>query len=285
MFTYNLNLISDIPINLGLTVRSGQLFHWIETAENTFRIIIRRTVIKAHQINDNTIDVEVMGEALDKEQLKAIFGLSFDRRQLMTRLKKDNLLHNLIPAYQGLTIMKQDPYECLISFMASAVSNIPRIMLNLNNLRDETGTLIMGSNDNSLPSAKDIVCIGEERLRNIGLGYRSKFIYLTCKKLIEEQISLASWLIKTDSELLTLLTQFPGVGRKIAECVMLFGFGRLSAFPVDIWVQRGLIYLMPNLKNMSPVDLSEWGTNRWGEAAGMAQQILFCAAKNGEIFD
>ncbi len=203
----------------------------------------------------------------------------------MTRLKKDNLLHNLIPAYQGLTIMKQDPYECLISFMASAVSNIPRIMLNLNNLRDETGTLIMGSNDNSLPSAKDIVCIGEERLRNIGLGYRSKFIYLTCKKLIEEQISLASWLIKTDSELLTLLTQFPGVGRKIAECVMLFGFGRLSAFPVDIWVQRGLIYLMPNLKNMSPVDLSEWGTNRWGEAAGMAQQILFCAAKNGEIFD
>ena len=285
MFTYNLNLISDIPINLGLTVRSGQLFHWIETAENTFRIIIRRTVIKAYQINDNTIDVEVMGEALDKEQLKAIFGLSFDRRQLMTRLKKDNLLHNLIPAYQGLTIMKQDPYECLISFMASAVSNIPRIMLNLNNLRNETGTLIMGSNDNSLPSAKDIVCIGEEKLRNIGLGYRSKFIYLTCKKLIEEQISLASWLIKTDSELLTLLTQFPGVGRKIAECVMLFGFGRLSAFPVDIWVQRGLIYLMPNLKNMSPVDLSEWGTNRWGEAAGMAQQILFCAAKNGEIFD
>jgi len=285
LFTYNLNLISDIPIDLGLTVRSGQLFHWIETAENTFRIIIRRTVIKAYQRNDNTIDVEVMGEALDKEQLKAIFGLSFDRRQLMTRLKKDNLLHNLIPAYQGLTIMKQDPYECLISFMASTVSNIPRIMLNLNNLRDETGTLIMGSNDNSLPSAKDIVCIGEERLRNIGLGYRSKFIYLTCKKLIEEQISLASWLIKTDSELLTLLTQFPGVGRKIAECVMLFGFGRLSAFPVDIWVQRGLIYLMPNLKNMSPVDLSEWGTNRWGEAAGMAQQILFCAAKNGEIFD
>ena len=285
MFTYNLNLRSDTPFNLGLTVRSGQLFHWIETAENTFRIIIRRTVIKAYQINDNTIDVEVMGEALDKEQLKAIFGLSFDRRQLMTRLKKDNLLHNLIPAYQGLTIMKQDPYECLISFMASAVSNIPRIMLNLNNLRDETGTLIMGSNDNSLPSAKDIICIGEKRLRNIGLGYRSKFIYLTCKKLIEEQISLASWLIKTDSELLTLLTQFPGVGRKIAECVMLFGFGRLSAFPVDRWVQRGLIYLMPNLKNMSPVDLSEWGTNRWGEAAGMAQQILFCAAKNGEIFD
>ncbi len=285
MFTYNLNLISDIPINLGLTVRSGQLFHWIETAENTFRIIIRRTVIKAYQINDNTIDVEVMGEALDEEQLKAIFGLSFDRKQLMIRLKKDNLLHNLIPAYQGLTIMKQDPYECLISFMASAVSNIPRIMLNLNNLRDETGTLIMGSNDNSLPSAKDIVCIGEERLRNIGLGYRSKFIYLTCKKLIEEQISLASWLIKTDSELLALLTQFPGVGRKIAECVMLFGFGRLSAFPVDVWVQRGLIHLMPTLKVLSPVDLSEWGTNRWGDAAGMAQQIVFCAAKNGEIFN
>ena len=280
-----MNLKTNIPVNLDLTIRSGQLFHWTKTANNTFKIIIRRTVIKANQINENFIKVEIKGEKLDEEKLRTTLGLNIERQKLLTILKKDKLISQIIPSYEGLTIMKQDPYECLISFMASAVSNIPRIMLNLNNLRDETGTLIMGSNDNSLPSAKDIVCIGEKRLRNIGLGYRSKFIYLTCKKLIEEQISLASWLIKTDSELLTLLTQFPGVGRKIAECVMLFGFGRLSAFPVDIWVQRGLIYLMPNLKNMSPVDLSEWGTNRWGEAAGMAQQILFCAAKNGEIFD
>lgn len=280
-----MNLKTNIPVNLDLTIRSGQLFHWTKIANNTFKIIIRRTVIKANQINENIIKVEIKGEKLDEEKLRTTLGLNIERQKLLTILKKDKLISQIIPSYEGLTIMKQDPYECLISFLTSAVSNIPRIMLNLNNLRDETGTLIMESNEKSLPSAKDIVCIGEKKLRHIGLGYRSKFIYLTCNKLVEEQISLATWGKKTNTELLALLTQFPGVGRKIAECVMLFGFGRLSAFPVDVWVQRGLIHLMPTLKVLSPVDLSEWGTNRWGDAAGIAQQIVFCAAKNGEIFN
>ena len=280
-----MNLKTNIPVNLDLTIRSGQLFHWTKIANNTFKIIIRRTVIKANQINENIIKVEIKGEKLDEEKLRTTLGLNIERQKLLTILKKDKLISQIIPSYEGLTIMKQDPYECLISFLTSAVSNIPRIMLNLNELRGETGTLIMESNEKSLPSAKDIVCIGEKKLRHIGLGYRSKFIYLTCNKLVEEQISLATWGKKTNTELLALLTQFPGVGRKIAECVMLFGFGRLSAFPVDVWVQRGLIHLMPTLKVLSPVDLSEWGTNRWGDAAGIAQQIVFCAAKNGEIFN
>ena len=280
-----MNLKTNIPVNLDLTIRSGQLFHWTKIANNTFKIIIRRTVIKANQINENIIKVKIKGEKLDEEKLRTVLGLNIERQKLLTMLKKDKLISQIIPSYEGLTIMKQDPYECLISFLTSAVSNIPRIMLNLNKLRDETGTLIMESNEKSLPSAKDIVCIGEKKLRHIGLGYRSKFIYLTCNKLVEEQISLATWGKKTNTELLALLTQFPGVGRKIAECVMLFGFGRLSAFPVDVWVQRGLIHLMPTVKVLSPVDLSEWGTNRWGDAAGIAQQIVYCAAKNGEIFN
>jgi len=280
-----LNLKTNIPVNLDLTIRSGQLFHWTKIANNTFKIIIRRTVIKANQINENIIKVEIKGEKLDEEKLRTTLGLNIERQKLLTILKKDKLISQIIPSYEGLTIMKQDPYECLISFLTSPVSNIPRIMLNLNKLRNETGTLIMESNEKSLPSAKDIVCIGEKKLRHIGLGYRSKFIYLTCNKLVKEQICLETWGKKTNTELLALLTQFPGVGRKIAECVMLFGFGRLSAFPVDVWVQRGLIHLMPTLKALSPVDLSEWGTNRWGDAAGMAQQIVFCAAKNGEIFN
>ena len=280
-----MNLKTNIPVNLDLTIRSGQLFHWTKIANNTFKIIIRRTVIRANQINENIIKVEIKGEKLDEEKLRTTLGLNIERQKLLTILKKDKLISQIIPSYEGLTIMKQDPYECLISFLTSAVSNIPRIMLNLNELRGETGTLIMESNEKSLPSANNIVCIGEKKLRHIGFGYRSKFIYLTCNKLVEEQISLATWGKKTNTELLALLTQFPGVGRKIAECVMLFGFGRLSAFPVDVWVQRGLIHLTPTLKALSPVDLSEWGTNRWGDAAGMAQQIVFCAAKNGEIFN
>ena len=194
-----MNLKTNIPVNLDLTIRSGQLFHWTKIANNTFKIIIRRTVIKANQINENIIKVEIKGEKLDEEKLRTTLGLNIERQKLLTILKKDKLISQIIPSYEGLTIMKQDPYECLISFLTSAVSNIPRIMLNLNELRGETGTLIMESNEKSLPSAKDIVCIGEKKLRHIGLGYRSKFIYLTCNKLVEEQISLATWGKKTNT--------------------------------------------------------------------------------------
>ena len=76
---------------------------------------------------------------------------------------------------------------------------------------------------------------------------------------------------------------FPGVGNKISECVMLFGFGRSGAFPIDIWIKRAMLALKPTLNGLTNEELCIWGKKRWGKNAGLAQQILFIAIRNGEI--
>lgn len=276
-------LNSDSPLDLRLTITSGQLFRWSED-EGLFKIVQDGTVLYARQSGPCEIDIELAGKEMGRSELTDLFGLKRRREAILGNLESDRLLGEFVPAYRGLTIMRQNPYECLISFMASAMSNIPRIMRNLRDLRTEAGSPITGTGERSFPSPPEkIVELGELGLRRIGLGYRARFISATCALLAKEGIQLHDWSDKGTSELTDALIGFPGVGRKIAECVALFSFGRWDAFPVDVWVKRALSTLNPELSGLSADDLCEWGKERWGSSAGLAQQILFCAARDGRI--
>ena len=275
-------LKSDSPLDLRLTITSGQLFHWSED-KGLFKIVQDGTFLYARQSAPCEIEIEQAGEEMGSAELTDLFGLKRRRKGVFEKLEEDRLLGELIPVYKGLTIMRQHPYECLISFMASAMSNIPRIMRNLRDLRAQAGTRITGTEERSFPSPEQIVELDERGLRRIGLGYRAKFISATCTLLAKECIQLSDWSDKDTPELTDGLIGFPGVGRKIAECVALFSFGRWDAFPVDVWVKRALSTLNPKLRGMSADDLCEWGKERWGSSAGLAQQILFCAARDGRI--
>ncbi len=252
-------LKSDSPLDLRLTITSGQLFHWSED-KGLFKIVQDGTVLYARQTEPCEIDIEQAGKEMGSSELTDLFSLKIRRKLVLEKLEKDRLLGELIPAYRGLTIMRQHPYECLISFMASAMSNLSLIHI-----------------------PEQIVELDERGLRRIGLGYRAKFISATCTLLAKECIQLSDWSDKDTPELTDGLIGFPGVGRKIAECVALFSFGRWDAFPVDVWVKRALSTLNPKLRGMSADDLCEWGKERWGSSAGLAQQILFCAARDGRI--
>ncbi|MEE2876210.1 MAG: DNA glycosylase [Candidatus Neomarinimicrobiota bacterium] len=275
-------LTSDVPLDLGLTVTSGQLFHWTE--ENAqFKIIQDRTVLYARQVSQIQIEVQQAGKTMSRSELSELFGLNIHRKATLKHLQKDRFLAEFLPTYSGLTIMRQNPYECLISFMASAMSNIPRIMRNVQDLRAQIGTTIKRTEEKSFPSPKQIVELGELGLRKLGLGYRARYIATTCDRIVVDGIRLQEWNEKSTSDLTNSLSSFEGVGGKIAECTALFGFGRWDTFPVDVWVKRALNALDPELSGMSADKLCEWGKKRWGQNAGLAQQILFCAARNNQI--
>ncbi len=269
--------------DLRLTLNSGQIFHWKEIRPGVFIIIQNNTVLKIWQKSNFEIILDQFGVKLGKNDLKKLIGLRKNRSETYNTLSKDQLIKPFISDFRGLTIMHQDPYECLISFMTSSMSNIPRIMLNLKNLRLIGNSIIYGTTEYLFPSPKEIVSLGEIKLREIGLGYRAKYINLVCKKITREKINFQNWKKKTDQELKLDLMNFPGVGNKISECVMLFGFGRSGAFPIDIWIKRALLALKPTLNGLTNEELCIWGKNRWGENAGIAQQILFVAIRNGQI--
>lgn len=269
--------------DLRLTLNSGQIFHWKETSPGVFIVIQKNTVLKIRQKGNFEIILDQFGVKLGKGDLKRLIGLRKNRSKIYNTLSKDQLIKPFVSDLRGLTIMHQDPYECLISFMTSSMSNIPRIMLNLKNLRIIGNSIIEGTTEYLFPSPKGIVSLGENKLRKIGLGYRAKYINLVCKKITREKIDFQNWKRKTDQELKLDLMNFPGVGNKISECVMLFGFGRSGAFPIDIWIKRALLALKPTLNGLKNEELCIWGKNRWGENAGIAQQILFVAIRNGQI--
>ncbi|MBH31464.1 MAG: hypothetical protein CMG71_05665 [Candidatus Marinimicrobia bacterium] len=275
-------LTSDFPLDLRLTVTSGQLFHWSEE-KGKFKILQDKTVFLVRQTSSTQIKIKQTGREVNRNEIIKVLGLIPHRPEAMKRLEVDPLFSPFALAYRGLTIMRQHPYECLISFMASAVSNIPRIMQNLRDLRTQSGTPITGTQEKSFPLPEQIIEMGESGLRQIGLGYRARFIFETCTKIKKGGVQLDHWTNKSTPELTEALTGFPGVGKKIAECTALFGFGRWDAFPVDVWVKRALLTLDPKLNGMSADDLCQWGKERWGSNAGLAQQILFCAARDGEI--
>ena len=241
------------------------------------------TVFIVRQASQTQIEVKQIGKAVNRKEIKILLGLSPHRTGVLKRFEVDPLLSPFVPTYIGLTIMKQHPYECLISFMTSSMSNIPRIMQNLRDLRTHFGTPINGTDEKSFPLPEQIIEMGELGLRQIGFGYRARFIFETCSAMRHRSINLIRWTNKTTLELTNALTGFPGVGKKIAECTALFGFGRWDSFPVDVWVKRALLTLNPKLNGISADDICEWGKERWGLDAGLAQQILFCAARDGQI--
>ena len=275
-------LTSAIPLDLHLTVTSGQLFHWSEEKDK-FKIVQDETVFLVRQASQTEIEVKQIGKAVNRKEIIKLLGLIPHRTEVLKRLEVDPLLSPFVPAYRGLSIMRQHPYECLISFMASAMSNIPRIMRNLRDLRTQSGTPITGTCEKSFPFPEQIIQMGESGLRQIGLGYRARFIYDTCTAMRHGGIQLIHWTNKTSLELTSALTSFPGVGKKIAECTALFGFGRWDCFPVDVWVKRALLTINPKLNGMSADNLCEWRKEQWGSDAGLAQQILFCVARDGRI--
>lgn len=270
-------------IDLRLTLNSGQIFHWREKSPGVFIVIQNNTVLKIQQKSNIEIILDQFGVKLGKKNLKRLLGFRRNPSKIFDTLSKDQLIKPFISDYRGLTIMHQDPYECLISFMTSSMSNIPRIMLNLKNLRLMGNSIIEGTAEYLFPSPKKIVSLGEKEMRKIGFGYRAKYINLVCNKIIREKIDFQHWERKTDQELKLNLMNFPGVGNKISECVMLFGFGRSGAFPIDIWIKRAMLALEPTLNGLTNEELCIWGKKRWGKNAGLAQQILFIAIRNGEI--
>ncbi|MFQ6673625.1 MAG: DNA-3-methyladenine glycosylase family protein [Fidelibacterota bacterium] len=286
-------LESSSPVDIEMTLLSGQTFHWHLTGSSGpetindrpgFVLLHRSSALCLKQVTSKLIHIESFGNPLPKEELRAVTGLNLDLETIRQITSRDNRVKRLIHRYAGLTILRQDPFECLVSFLSSGMSNIPRIRRNLRDLRIELGSPISGSPFYSLPAARVVAEAGESTLRKLGFGFRAKYIARTCAHLVSHGINLNHWKPLPDHDIKSRLLAFPGVGHKIAECVLLFGFGRLTAFPVDVWVGRALQNLWPGHPNRSLERWRRWAKTRWGHTAGYVQQVLFMAARSGILF-
>lgn len=203
------------------------------------------------------------------------FDLKTDYAEIKRKLSKYPILKEPIKFGYGIRILKQNLFEMLISFIVSANNNIKRIQLILNRLREEFGQDMRGYH--AFPTREQLLKASVEDFSRLGAGYRDKYLFKVLRQVDADV--LQSWQTLTTSELRAKLISLAGVGPKVADCVLLFGFGRGDVFPVDTWIEKMYNRYYENLENREKIRFAL--TDEFGLFSGFAQQYLFYFMRSG----
>lgn len=204
------------------------------------------------------------------------FDLERDYEAIQASYINDPFLTEGVRYAQGLRVLRQPYFETLISFIISANNNVGRISRIVETLCERYGERIEGGRD--FPTAERLAALTAEELKTCGTGYRAEYIIGTAKAVCEgfDLNGIATLPYEQARE---KLTELPGVGLKVADCVALYGMGFLSAFPLDVWMRR-VICGVYHYSGRNDSDLRRFVDTTFGEHAGIAQQFLFHYARH-----
>lgn len=274
-------MAADLPapnFDLAATLNSGQAFHWEDLGEEGFAGCIGEQPVGLRQ-NGERIVVRPAGA---REIARRYLRLDEDHGAVLAGFPKgDAVLAEAVAYCPGLRILRQPLWECLATFLTSSMKQVAHIRQISLRLRGELGrSRRLGSlAPGAFPPPAAVASAGEKRLREFGLGYRAGFVHRAAVRLAEGRVRLEEGEALDDAALLEFLLSFDGVGEKIANCVRLFAYGRLSAFPVDVWIERVLRERYFGGAEIGRKDLLEFVGSHFGDYGGYAQQYLFHHAR------
>lgn len=258
----------------------GQCFRWNIEEDGSYTGVVGENVLNVKKEQDNII-IKGTCSGNIKDVCNQYFDLNTDYEQIKKRLSAiDNNLKISIVYGKGIRILKQDIWEALISFIISANNNIPRIKGIIEKISKKYGKKIEWNNKEyyTFPSPEELSKATVQNLRNIGLGFRDKRVYETTQMIVTKQVDLELLeQMKNVKYIREALLKFPGVGPKVADCIMLFSMKKYEVFPIDVWVKRVMTELYFNEQEKEPNNnqILEYAEEKFGKQAGLAQQYLF----------
>ena len=270
--------MSDYHTNVSIhdTVNSGQIFLW-ENFKNTWFVVNGHNVIvvKQEHFENQTLTKEV----------KKFFRYDDNFKKIIKNITQDKIVKKAVKLCPGLRITRQDPFQCCISFIVSANTNIPNIRTRLQKLCRKFGKRIILEKREffAFPTPKILGNAALHDLQECGLGYRSKYVLNTSRAVASEEINLED-LKKTNYQTCReSLLKLPGIGGKVADCIMLFSLDQLGAFPLDTWIVKILEKYYSNKFSMGKKTISKKEYEKihqqvlehFGRYAGYSQQFLF----------
>ena len=279
-----LRLAEDVPAGtLAEQMDGGQSFRWSLESDGSWVGVFGRTLASVRAGPQGLEWRAPKGATHAEAALRHYLDAEGAQARLSEALpwRSDPVLRSAREAYPGLRILRQDPHEALIGFLCSSNKRILQIRVMVAALAAKLGEPLDGD-FHALPSWQAIADADDAVLRACSLGYRAAYLRGTAKKLLARPRWAEEFAALPTAELLNELQSLPGVGPKVAACVALFGFGRLESFPVDTWVVQALADAY-GLRGWKPGPLEQFGKAHFGEAAGLAQQYLFSAIRNGRL--
>jgi N-glycosylase/DNA lyase len=279
--------VIEIPascFNLKHTMLSGQPpFFLMDYQNEKVQFLVNRALVSMQE-TPNALRVEWEGEGSEheiKEVVEDRFRLKDDMKLIYRKLIRDEFMLKAVRELYGLRLTLSDPWETLACFICSANNNLKNIKCIVNNLSHKFGERfeVEGKYFYRFP---DACCLSEadfKSLKQCKLGFRAEYIKNAAKACCEK-IDLEGIAEMSYHEGRMELMRIKGVGEKIADCVMLFAYGKLESFPVDVWVRRTMQKIYFKNKKVSDREIQRFARDYWDGYAGYAQQYVYWYGRN-----
>lgn len=274
------------PFTLDHTLNCGQVFRWKKVDEEWWGVV-DETLVRISQ-RENILDCKAVPKDLGETFVTKCFRLDDDLPYITSLINRDKTIEDALNRLHGLRIMRQDPWECLISFICATFSNISRIKRMVQNLCQHFGRIIThkGLQFHSFPEKKALADASINELLDCKLGYRAPYVKQASQSLVEGRLNLYALKEMSYEEAKASLQSLRGVGDKVADCVLLFSLEKLEAFPVDVRIGHILQTRYSHHFTRTKAEkrhvttkmyreFSDFGRKYFGKHAGYAQEYLY----------
>ena len=259
----------------------GQCFRWNKNLDSSYTGVVGKSVLNVKKIENDIIITGISNEDL-KKIVNYYFDLNRDYNKIKLNLADIDIdLAKSIEYGKGIRILNQDLWETIISFIISANNNIPRIKGIIKKISEKYGKKVVWNEIEyfTFPTHEELSKATVEDLRKLGLGFRDIRVYETTKIINSKKIDLDKLKTEETEKARETLLTLPGVGSKVADCILLFSeLKRLEVFPIDVWVRRVMNELYIKMEDETKVNKNELlkiAKEKYGSLAGIAQQYLF----------
>ena len=263
--------------DLAATLMSGQVFRWERCDDNWVGVVGARWV--RLRSDDCSITAETAQPVPDWDWLARFLQVGIPLNEVLLTFPDDAPMRAAVAACRGLRVLRQDPWECLASFILSSTKQIVQIRQIISLLSGKFGVPLPVPPSYApaftFPSAVRLACATEAELRACRMGFRAPYLLAAARKVASGKFDLARLREMSPAMARNELMTLPGVGQKIADCVLLFAYGAQMAFPLDVWVLKALRQLYFPTKRASMQQLRRFAAAHFGPNAGYAQQYLF----------
>lgn len=267
--------------HLGRTLESGQAFRW-EESEGGWESVVDGNWVRLRQTGEE-IWAETAVAVADWRWLEAYLQTDVDLRAVRARFPQEAHLAAATEACRGLRLLRQDPWECLASFILSSNKQITQIRQMIDRLCRELGQRVTTPANakvrHAFPPPEVVAAAPLALLAECRMGYRGPYLKATAARVAGGEIDLSKLPGMALAEAREQLMALPGVGPKVADCVLLFSLGHRRAFPVDVWIERVLRDLYFGGRAVTPTRMRRFIEEHFGAEAGYAQQYLFHYAR------
>lgn len=263
--------------DLSATLQSGQSFRWQKRGEEWEGVLGARWVRLT--ATPDGIKAATAEDVADWAWLARYLQTEVDLNEVLARFPNDEPMRRAVTCCRGLRLLRQDPWECLASFILSSTKRIAQIQQIVTCVCQRFGQAVAvppgTAQAYSFPGPEVVAGLSEAELRDCKMGFRAPYLRAAGAAVAAGRLDLARLCDQGTHQARFALSQLRGVGPKIADCVLLFAYGRQDAFPVDTWVMRALRDLYFGKQRVTKARLESFVRAYFGPYAGYAQQYLF----------